>query len=170
MRLSATRPRRIESNRGQIGVRTNLLHNSASAGGGGGKLKAEMALQENGKLGGGFQFTCQVKVSDFGGVASIALFSAFASSCLRCSTAAARQIGPPCPASRASGKGNWDRPKYTTCGGRAIREYPTYSAFWSVFGATCLRIQRLASSVCFGATARLGPRKNLSVFFASNCG
>ena len=42
----------------------------------------------NGKLGGGFGFTCQVKVSDFGEMASIALFSASASSCLRCSTAA----------------------------------------------------------------------------------
>ena len=39
---------------------------------------------------GGFGFTCQVKVSDFGEMASIALFSAFASSCLRCSTAASR--------------------------------------------------------------------------------
>ena len=44
----------------------------------------------NGKFGGGFGFTCQVKVSDFGEMASIALFSAFASSCLRCSTAASR--------------------------------------------------------------------------------
>jgi hypothetical protein len=38
-----------------------------------------------------------------------------------------------------------------------IWENPTYSAFWRVFGVTCLRMQRLASSVGFGATARLGP-------------
>ena len=44
----------------------------------------------NGELGGGFGFTCQVNVSDFDEMASIALFSAFASSCLRCSTAASR--------------------------------------------------------------------------------
>ena len=44
----------------------------------------------NGELGGGFGFTCQVKVSDFGEMASIALFSYFASLCLRCSTAASR--------------------------------------------------------------------------------
>jgi hypothetical protein len=44
----------------------------------------------NGKVGGGFGFACQVKVSDFGEMASIALSSAFASSCLRCSTAAFR--------------------------------------------------------------------------------
>ena len=34
----------------------------------------------DGKFAGGFGFTCQVKVSDFGQMASIALFSAFASS------------------------------------------------------------------------------------------
>jgi hypothetical protein len=34
----------------------------------------------DGKFEGGFGFTCQVKVSDFGQMASIALFSAFASS------------------------------------------------------------------------------------------
>ncbi len=34
----------------------------------------------DGKFGGGFGFTCQVKVSDFGQMSSIALFSAFASS------------------------------------------------------------------------------------------
>jgi len=44
----------------------------------------------NGKFTEGFGFTCQVKVSDFGEMASIALFSAFASSRLRCSTAASR--------------------------------------------------------------------------------
>ena len=38
---------------------------------------------------------------------------------------------------------------------------PTYSAFWSVFGVTCLRLQRLVSPVGFGTTARLGPRENL---------
>jgi len=49
--------------------------------------KKELA---NGELGGGFGFTCQAKASDFGEMASVALFSAFASSCLRCSTAASR--------------------------------------------------------------------------------
>jgi hypothetical protein len=57
-----------------------------------------------------------------------------------------------------------DQPKHTTCRGRRIRENPTYSAFWRVFGATCLRLQRLASSVGFGTTAGLGPRKNLPYF------
>ena len=64
-------------------------------------------------------------------------------------------------ARRTSGIGNWGQPKHTTCRGRLIWENPTYSAFWSVFGATCLRLQRLASSVGFGTTAGLGPRKNL---------
>jgi hypothetical protein len=49
--------------------------------------KKELA---NSKLGGGFGFTCTVKVSDFGDMASVALFSAFASSRLRCSTAASK--------------------------------------------------------------------------------
>jgi hypothetical protein len=44
----------------------------------------------NGKFGRSFAFTCQVVVSDFGEMASLALFSAFASSRLRCSTAAFR--------------------------------------------------------------------------------
>src|ERR1035441_7642602 len=51
--------------------------------------------------------------------------------------------------------------RHTTCRGRPIWENPTYSAFWSVFGATCPRLQRLASSVGFWTTARLTPRKNL---------
>ena len=72
-----------------------------------------------------------------------------------------RSFGPAYPARGASGTGNWDQPKHTTCRGRPIWENPTYSAFWSVFGATCLRLQRLASSVGFGTTAGLGPRKNL---------
>src|ERR1035438_5460722 len=67
------------------------------------------------------------------------------------------EIGPAYPARRTSGIGNWDQPKHTTCRGRLIWENPTYSAFWSVFGATCLRLQRLASSVGFGTTAPLGP-------------
>jgi hypothetical protein len=62
----------------------------------------------------------------------------------------------------ASGIGNWDQSKHTTCRGWLIWENPTYSAFWSVFGATCLRWQRLASSVGSGRTARLAPRKNLA--------
>ena len=37
----------------------------------------------NGKFGRSFAFTCQVVVSDFGEMASLALFSAFASSRLR---------------------------------------------------------------------------------------
>ena len=61
----------------------------------------------------------------------------------------------------ASGKGNWDQPKHTTYCGLSLSENPTYSAFRSVFGATCLRMQRLASTMGFGTTARLGPRKNL---------
>ena len=60
----------------------------------------------------------------------------------------------------ASGIGNWDQPRHTTCGRRRLAKNPTYSAFWSVFGVTCLRLQRLASSVGFGRTARLAPRKN----------
>jgi hypothetical protein len=38
-----------------------------------------------GKFGSGFAFTCEVGVSDFGEMTRIALFSAFASSRLRCS-------------------------------------------------------------------------------------
>ena len=51
--------------------------------------------------------------------------------------------------------------RHTTCRGRPIWENPTYSAFWSVFGVTCLRLQRLAMSVGSGRTARLAPGKNL---------
>jgi hypothetical protein len=72
-----------------------------------------------------------------------------------------RQIGPAHPVKRVSGTGNWDQPNHTTCSGRPLSTNPTYSAFWSVFGVTCLRLQRLASSVGFGTTARLAPRKNL---------
>jgi hypothetical protein len=36
-----------------------------------------------------------------------------------------------------------------------------YSAFRSVFGATCLGLQWFSSSVGFGTTARLRPRKNM---------
>jgi len=98
-----------------------------------------------------------VKVSDFGEIATIALsFSlrVFASSLFNWG------IGPAYPARGASGRGNWDPPKYTTCAGWRSWEYPTYSAFWSVFGVTCLGLQRLASSVGFGPTARLGARKS----------
>ncbi len=77
------------------------------------------------------------------------------------STTARRQIGPACLARLASGKGNWDQPNHTTGSGLPPSKTPTYSAFWSVFGVTCLRMQRLASSVGFGATARLEPRRNL---------
>src|ERR1039458_10791385 len=48
------------------------------------------------------------------------------------------------------GTGNRGQPNYTTCGGWALSENPTYCAFWSVFGATCLSLQPLASSVGFG--------------------
>src|ERR1039457_2273728 len=58
---------------------------------------------------------------------------------------------------RVSGTGNWDQPNHTTCSGRPLSENPTYSAFWSVFGVTCPRLQRLASSVGSGKTAPLGP-------------
>jgi hypothetical protein len=47
----------------------------------------------------------------------------------------------------ASGIENWDQPRHTTCSGRTVWENPTYSAYWSVFGVTCPRLQRLASSV-----------------------
>src|ERR1035437_247307 len=67
----------------------------------------------------------------------------------------------PHPARRASGIGNRDQPRHTTCRGRPTWENPTYSAFWSVFGVTCLRLQRLAASVGSGRMARLAPRKNL---------
>jgi|ERR1035437_2180296 hypothetical protein len=46
-------------------------------------------------------------------------------------------------------------------GAGSFGETPTYSAFRDVFGATCLRLQRLAASTGFGTTARLGPRKSL---------
>ena len=59
----------------------------------------------------------------------------------------------------ASGKGNWDQPRHTTCGGLPLWEYPAYSDFWSVFGATCPRMQRLASWMGLGTTARLAPRQ-----------
>jgi hypothetical protein len=72
-----------------------------------------------------------------------------------------RRLVRPYPARRASGIGNWDQPKPTTCRGRLIWENPTYSAFWSVFGVTCLRLQRLAASVGSRRTSRLAPRKNL---------
>ena len=65
------------------------------------------------------------------------------------------------PARRASGTGNWGQPRHTTCRGRPVGGDPTYSAFWRVFGVTCPRLQRLASSLGSGRTARLGPRKNL---------
>src|ERR1039457_2830936 len=64
---------------------------------------------------------------------------------------------------RVSGTGNWDQPNHTTCSGRPLSTNATYSAFWSVFGVRCPKLQRLASSVGFGTTARLGPRKNPSV-------
>jgi hypothetical protein len=75
-----------------------------------------------------------------------------------------RQIDPAYPRGTllgASGIGNWDQPRHTTCRGRPIWENPTYSAFWSVFGVTCLRLERLASSMGFGTAGRLGPSKNL---------
>src|ERR1035441_3276574 len=59
------------------------------------------------------------------------------------------------------GTGNRGQPNYTTCGGWALSENPTYCAFWSVFGAACLSLQPMASSVGFGTTARVAPGKNL---------
>src|ERR1035441_4341429 len=50
--------------------------------------------------------------------------------------------------------------RHTTCSGRPLSTNPKYSAFWSAFGVTCPRLQRLASSVGFGTPARLGPRKS----------
>src|ERR1039458_4605811 len=72
-----------------------------------------------------------------------------------------RQIGSADPVKRASGSGNRDQPNHTTCSGQPLSTNPTYSAFWSVFGVTCPRLQRLASSVGFGTTARVTPGKNL---------
>jgi len=79
-----------------------------------------------------------------------------------CSTTARRQtVGWPGPACEGR---FWERKlgpaKAHTCRGQPTWENPTYSAFWSGFGATCVRLQRVASSVGFGTTARLGPRKN----------
>src|ERR1039457_4049167 len=51
--------------------------------------------------------------------------------------------------------------RYTTCRGRSLSENPTYCAFRSIFAATCLSLQSLASSVGFGTTARVAPGKNL---------
>jgi len=56
---------------------------------------------------------------------------------------------------------------HTTCRGWPIQANPAYRIFWTVFGATCLRLQRLASWVGFGTTAELRPRKNLPVFGSS---
>jgi hypothetical protein len=39
----------------------------------------------------------------------------------------------------------------------------------SVFGVTCLRLQRLASSVGFGTTVQLAPKKNLRVLRVTYC-
>ena len=76
-------------------------------------------------------------------------------------------IGPAYPSRGASGKGNWDPPKYTTCRGWPVWDNPTYSAFWSVFGVTCLRLQRLASAMGFGTTAGLGTQEEPAVFGSS---
>src|ERR1039458_8296960 len=67
-----------------------------------------------------------------------------------------RRLVSPTPARRASGTGNWDQPRHTTGSGRPLSESPTYSAFWSVSGVTCLRSQRLASSMGFGTTGASG--------------
>jgi len=37
----------------------------------------------------------------------------------------------------ASGIGNWDQPRHTTCSSRPLPKTPTYRAFWSVFGVQC---------------------------------
>ncbi len=79
------------------------------------------------------------------------------------STTARRQIGPACLARLASGKGNWDQPNHTTCRGWAIWEDPTYSAFWGVFGVTCLRMQRLTSLMGFG-NGTIGTQEEPAVF------
>src|ERR1017187_5562431 len=68
------------------------------------------------------------------------------------------------PARRASGIRNWDQPRHTTCRGRPIWAYPTYSAFWSVFGVTCLRLQRLAASVGFRAEDAIGDQEEPAGF------
>jgi hypothetical protein len=63
-----------------------------------------------------------------------------------------------------SGIGNWDQPKHTTCWGRLIWENPTYSAFWRLFGVTCLRLHPLASSVGFGDDGGIGTQEEPAVF------
>jgi hypothetical protein len=75
-----------------------------------------------------------------------------------------RKIGPAYPARRASGSGNWDQPRHTTCRGRPICENPTYSAFWSVFGVTCLRLQRLPASVGFREDGAIGAQEEPAGF------
>jgi hypothetical protein len=62
------------------------------------------------------------------------------------------------------GPGNRDQPKHTTCSGPRCSEHPTYSAFCSVFGASCLSLQRLPSGLGFGTTARLAPQEEPSGF------
>jgi len=64
-----------------------------------------------------------------------------------------------CPARRVSGKGNWDPPRYTACCGWPHPKSPTYSAFWSVFGVRCPRLQRLTLHVGFGTGTLMGLKK-----------
>jgi hypothetical protein len=71
-------------------------------------------------------------------------------------------VGRPTLARRTSGIGNWDQPNHTTCRDRPIWKNPIYWAFWRFLGVTCLRLQRLPSSMDFGtAPARLRPRSTL---------
>ena len=72
-------------------------------------------------------------------------------------------VGPAYPARRASGIGNWDQSKHTTCSGRPVWENPTYSAFWRVFGVPCLRLQRLASPVGSGRRRDWDPGRSCRI-------
>jgi hypothetical protein len=65
--------------------------------------------------------------------------------CRTCSSLNWADVRAALPARRASGVGNSDQPRHTTYRGRPVWESPTYSAFWSVLGVTCPRLQRLAS-------------------------
>ena len=62
------------------------------------------------------------------------------------------------------GTGKPDRPKHTIYRGRPVWENPTYSAFWSLFGVSCPRLQRLASSVGFREDGAIGTPEEPAIF------
>jgi hypothetical protein len=63
-----------------------------------------------------------------------------------------------------SGPWNRDSPKHTTCRGLPLSGYPTYSAFWGVFCATCLRLQRLPSGLGFLDNGAIGTQEEPAGF------